>query len=1058
MNKRVKIGGVRMARCLPSNENMTNSAEKYIKDFIDSNFDESYILYHNYDVIGKEFDFLFVDPESFVYLIEVKGWRDSEIIKVHSKNRISYRDQNGNVKEYDYNPLKQAKDYKFNLINLVREKFDFDLKVVHLVCYPRISKNDFYNKELDKVCGENQTILKDDLINKETFLKKIYISGEQYKKDSDIITAEQIYSLRSIFETKEELKWNNENHIELINLRNVPIEIKKKSIYSILIYINNANNIDNDLYFKLIELWKKGCKVHLIANNDDVINDFRQVFNDNLGHLSKYEDFEVNNSTTSIFNLWMYRYNGCFVGENFVIYDGKYKEYTEELKKFDKETNFNFSQYMLEHSNVSEDIYVTAGAGSGKTYSMISRITYLIHQHKYKPEELYKKIYLITFTNDAANNMKDKLKKYFMNYYLLTANKQAFMYIEEVNKMQISTIHSLVKKIIQAFCSELGLGLNTKITNGVMEERRIVNKHIDDYIKERYEGKDVLDVFSYRTYKLTEVVCELLKKIDAKNVYLEDGYDFGEPSSKIEDFIKERLPLIQKELLDSSIEENSIRLSQIIIILKKLIKTPDVFLGKSFELDYLFVDEFQDTDDIQIELIKEFQTICGFNFFVVGDIKQCIYRFRGAKEAAFKRLTNGRTDCIKHELYKNYRTDKELLDTFHPIFQKWAIPGYLEYNDNDKLEGVKSINKDKDKLVKIEIKSEITEMDFIHVLKSEKQSLLDKYSKDNKSKKIAILVRTNSDIGRVKDWCDNNDLLIRADTKGNLYSLESTKDLYILLLALKNNRDPKCLFNIFETSYTIQKEDRSKMFNIRGNKDKLLEYFNKLEPIKNWDDYLARVKKQPIMKVIRELIFELKPWLIYASRFDANEQMERQIFYKRNLEQLLENIINEYSRDYVTINKLTESLGIKIFTGASYDIRESIVKSDNSKVSIECTTIHKSKGLEYDTVILPFCDKPLNQKSPYGLSEVMIENKKISYSIQGDNPFEDKNINKYNNRIKNEYFDDEFDEEKNHKLNEEIRILYVALTRAISKVIYFKNLAVNPKGKDKLTQNMIDIK
>ena len=62
------------------------------------------------------------------------------------------------------------------------------------------------------------------------------------------------------------------------------------------------------------------------------------------------------------------------------------------------------------------------------------------------------------------------------------------------------------------------------------------------------------------------------------------------------------------------------------------------------------------------------------------------------------------------------------------------------------------------------------------------------------------------------------------------------------------------------------------------------------------------------------------------------------------------------------------------------------------------------------------------------------------------------------NRIANEYFGEEFDEEKNHKLNEEIRILYVALTRAISKVIYFKNVGKRFKDNEKLAQDIIDIR
>lgn len=72
-----------------------------------------------------------------------------------------------------------------------------------------------------------------------------------------------------------------------------------------------------------------------------------------------------------------------------------------------------------------------------------------------------------------------------------------------------------------------------------------------------------------------------------------------------------------------------------IIILDILSVAPD-YIKNTLELDYLFIDEFQDTDDVQIDIVKKFKEIVGFNVLVVGDIKQCIYRFRGADESAFK--------------------------------------------------------------------------------------------------------------------------------------------------------------------------------------------------------------------------------------------------------------------------------------------------------------------------------------------------------------------------------------------------------------------------------------
>ena len=78
----------------------------------------------------------------------------------------------------------------------------------------------------------------------------------------------------------------------------------------------------------------------------------------------------------------------------------------------------------------------------------------------------------------------------------------------------------------------------------------------------------------------------------------------------------------------------------------------------------MFVDEFQDTDDVQIDAISQIAKLLQYKLFVVGDVKQCIYRFRGAKENAFKQLgADNNPEWQTYSLYKNYRTDAQLLDS-----------------------------------------------------------------------------------------------------------------------------------------------------------------------------------------------------------------------------------------------------------------------------------------------------------------------------------------------------------------------------------------------------------
>lgn len=1048
-----------MAICIPNNINVENSAEDRFYKFIKMNLDNNFILYHNNEVDGKEFDFLLLDKSSYLYLIEVKGWNAIDIVDIDNNKLIRYRDSNNDIKVSRSNPLQQVRGYKFNLINKIKRQFNFEPKIVHIVCYPGINKKEFYNKQLNIISEEHCTILKDDLKNGKDFLNKIYEASTKYQNNHPKLNDNQVYQIRSMFESLDSIEYVPKEFIkeDTVSYCYSFDEIKKiKKAYSILIYITkiDRNEIDN-VFLRLIDLWRKGTKIHIISNNNNLLKRVLKMLKQNLNYLESYEEFKLKDEQSSIFNFWTYNYCGNDLDNNFIVIDGEYIELEKELELIDERSSFNFHQYKLEHFKTNKNIIVKAGAGTGKTYSMISRITYLIYKHRYSSEEMVKNIYLITFTNEAADNMKNRLQSYFMSYYILTKNLEDFKRIEYISKMNISTIHSLCKKIVDKFSSELGLGIKSKIIQGSKEKNNLIDKLISKYLKENYLEKDSLEVFGFRSYELRERIVSLVEKIEQKNILLNEDYNFGNDNKPIDNLIKNIVPEIQKQLLISSNNDNSVRLSQLIILIKQILKDPEVIKYEEINLDYLFVDEFQDTDDVQIELMKEFQKIINFKFFVVGDIKQCIYRFRGAQDDAFDKLLDSKEKFYDCKLVKNYRTDKDLLEKFHPIFSYWGSRGELTYRDEDKLIGVKNINNGTfNNIDSVEYDENFEEV-FIEKLQEEKNKLEYIY-KNNISKKrnltIAILVRTNYEIENIKNICEKNKILIDADISGNLYDLECSRDLYTLVLALKNNKDPKCLFNIFSTNYTLDKEDRSIMFNYNGDRNKLLQYFEKINPIDEWKNYILRLKYEPVMKIIREIIFKIEPWNIYAAKFNEIERERRALFYKRNLEQVLENIIRNYNNEYLTLNKLIESLNISIFTNTKADLRENIIDIERNGVNIVCKTIHKSKGLEYDVILLPYANKNINDKKIKGNVDVIITGNNIGYSI-----LEDSISEKGYRRVENNNYKDESDVEFKYKFNEEVRIIYVALTRAISKVVYLKSNKMK-KQQEKRVQDLIEIR
>ena len=136
---------------------------------------------------------------------------------------------------------------------------------------------------------------------------------------------------------------------------------------------------------------------------------------------------------------------------------------------------------------------------------------------------------------------------------------------------------------------------------------------------------------------------------------------------------------------------------------------------------------------------------------------------------------------------------------------------------------------------------------------------------------------------------------------------------------------------------------------------------------------------------------------------------------------MFEQLINACNVDRLTINTLREQLYNSIIARVSVDSR---IPSENSDTdAIHCITVHKSKGLEYGHVILPFCSAPIDRIKPSQLHVSVAKDNgqyHIGYSLS---------IGETGSTIQNLYFDNAVEEAE--KSREETRILYVAMTRAI---------------------------
>jgi superfamily I DNA/RNA helicase len=792
-----------------------------------------------------------------------------------------------------------------------------------------------------------------------------------------------------------------------------------------LIYIGEDKADEHENYLK--QLLKNGVRVewispHLITENLKTLNNFRVHSWQNA---SKYD---------------------------LKILDGNfsYKD-ASLLEQIGKESSFNFEQYKTEHAQTDKHLIVEAGAGSGKTETMISRIFFLLHMDYIKNLD---DIVMITFTNEAADNMKSKLSKRLYDLFLITGNTRYIGWSEQVPSMRIMTIPSFSKTVLQDFSANLGMGSNFSIRTLTVDRRKIIAEELDRYINDN--NLSFKELGENREYELIKMVDSFWSQLEQKGITMEQHskISWGDiPSEKIK---KEYYYMFQEILLECEKRFNELKLNNNTLTVNDLTqKINDI---KNFldlkqlrsPFKYLFVDEFQDTDDIQINLVKSLTELTQAQLFVVGDIKQSIYRFRGANYTAFDVLSKelGRKNINRdYRLKKNYRTNGVLLDKIEDIFDTWRndkdqiLP--LADNEGKSLENRLMPTISTDKYIESHCFEEINDVrkyDLSYKIKNLYETLR-KDDKSNRPVELAILVRTNYqalEIRKILEKMRDADRSINyaVKTGGNLFASDAAKDLLILVNAMCFDNDPESNFALYQTPFTKKPFDLERLLPHEGNKRKILaaESFDEIEGL---IEARKDLRIKPTLHVIYNFLMTNGYEKVLASSSIQSHDIQK---YRLNIYKILELAAEGDSASAVSIRNLRNWLEVQIATNRNEDEME--VDITNCPKLIQVITVHKAKGLEFDTVFIPYTQSPF-EKKPNQEMIVTKENDnvkagwKLNVNISGDES------------IMSPLYEDLKKQEKKENIREEARLLYVAMTRAKHRLYVLTQKPKYPKYNNK---------
>ena len=693
---------------------------------------------------------------------------------------------------------------------------------------------------------------------------------------------------------------------------------------------------------------------------------------------------------------------------------------------------------------------------------------------------------MITFTNEAADQMAEKLKSYFRNCYLVTSDPDYLQMISQIDHMQISTIHSYAKKMIAQLGTSFGYGIDLGITSSEFYRRKKISDLLDAYIhqKEIEYGKNYTDRLGMPVYAIRDNILDFIGKLHNKsvNIVAIEPQDFGTPldneaHGELHELLASVIPSIEQEYFEELLENNKIHLSSMMSVLNRFISDPssesrlrELKKDKNIQ-QFLFVDEFQDTDDSQIESLLRIAQVLDYNLFLVGDIKQCIYRFRGAKEKAFDQLGVDKNPekWLEFSLRRNYRTDKHLLDIFDRSFSCWGKMDdeLLTYDTaKDKLIGTLDYNgkylSSKSRFYRrlLATNEEMRIPVLVEEIKRIQKRI--EYEESHgiklsaKEKSIAILVRENWQADMVRIDCARLGISVHTNTGGDLYMSHPALDMLTLVNALVHFDEADYLYNLATSNffnldipksnlYEIRMKIRTEKWKAKTDEKEQVNYLihymnlmlaNTVDKNNKWEYIVASLRTQPILQAIRKIYTTLEPWKHFSS------DPWKQHYYQLNVDLLFEQIINACNVDRLTINTLQEHLYNSIISQVSVNSR--IPVSDDDTASIQCITVHKSKGLEYGHVIMPFCSASINfiPKKQLHISTTKCQGRyRIGYSMSvGDS----------GETVQNDFYDETI--EKSEKAREETRVLYVAMTRSMRSFSW-----VEIQGKQNLSwQNLIE--
>ena len=786
------------------------------------------------------------------------------------------------------------------------------------------------------------------------------------------------------------------------------------------------------------------------------------------------------------------------------------------------------------------NIIVSAGAGSGKTAVLSARVGEKIQQSIHIDELL-----ILTFTNAAAGEMKERIKKKIKElnipdeldrlessyittfdsfalsivkkyHYLLNIPRDVTITDSSILNIQkkkiLETIfdeyyekkdNAYFQKLIYDFCLKDDKALKTAILKliGKLEIRTDLEEYLENYLGIYYSDEKLRSYLADYYQILKDKIEALWVEIDIESSYFEQDYtekvyealrplrteiSLNELIAKIliskipasprgsdeeTKAAREKLSKMLQELKDAcnyGYEEDILKsilvtkdyLTIVLEIVREFFKRFEDFKNQNHCYDFtdiahlslkvirehkevqeelqkrfkeIMVDEYQDTSDIQEEFIS---LIANHNVYMVGDIKQSIYRFRNANPYIFKNKYDAYSKGIdgrKIDLLKNFRSRDEVLEDINTIFNPIMTNkiGNAEYTESHQMvfgntiyneEGKTSENYHMD-ILEYELtnkeysKDEVELFAIAEDIKKKIEQGYPIFDKDEKKihpatyQDFCIIMDRNSTFDLAKKifeylgipLCLYKDEVLNEDV--DIYLIKNVITLLICMIKKDYSNDFRYAFTSIARSYLYELSDEE-IFDCFALND-----FFHTPVIKDLLPITKKIFSSSLREILESILEQIKFYektIIHGNVLESEIRVQKILELADNLSELGYNVFD--FKDYLTeLLETGETIKFNLGTSASN--------------AVKMMNIHKSKGIEFPVCYFCGLYKSFSKDDLKGI--IIYENGLPIYMPNRTNGIQETILKLL---IQDKIVKDD--------ISEKIRLFYVALTRAKEKMIF----------------------